>query len=1010
MSAINERLTILSQAEQSALYDLPDFDDDQRANYLRLTHTEYELMKSRSLISSQVYCALQIGYFKAKYFFFRFSWDEIPTADIQFVLQKYFSEEKFNQQRITKYEYYLQCSKISLLFGYQLWQQRFESALNEKATQVISRDINPQFITLQLIDFLQTEKIVRPRYTTLQTVVRNSLSLERNRLKNIINSTMQDEEKSALKTLLSKSDTLLGLAAIKQDAKDFKARMMATEREKLEIAKPFYKIAKEILPKLNLSKQNINYYGSLINYYTIHDLRERIQAEQTYLYLLCYIWQRYCQFNDNLVDAFCYHFRQFYQKIKNKAREEFSEHLRDQNDQLIVMKQLVRFYVDKSIPDDSCFGDVREKAFTIMSEDNLIQAISQTDKPIREIDFRWKMVDRFAQQIKFHLRPLINSLEFKSNIVDSPWLKALEWFKATFSRHQSLAKRTLDECPIKTIPKRLRPFLVETNDKNEITKLRSERYEFWIYRQLFKRLNSGEIYLEDSIYHQSFNQHLVSLNQQHSILKQLDIPALQQPIKKLLSNKFAELHTLFITFNQNLKSGKLTHLHYDEKNETLHSKKAPSNKDSQLQHRFYEQLPLCDIIDVFKFVHEKCHFLSAFTNILPRYAKQSISENSLIAVIIAQAMNQGNLNMAAICDIDYHVLQETLQSCIRLQTLKTAHDIISHDIAQMPIFPLYSLDLAILYGGVDGQKFEVKTPTIKARYSKKYFKKGKGVVAFTMLANHIPLQVELIGAHEHESYFTFDIWYNNTSSIVPDIITGDMHCINKANFAIMDWFGGKLFPRFTNLENQRKHLFVSRDVTRYKSCIIQPAGQIDRRLIENEWPNLQRIIATLALKETTQSIFIKKLCAYQGINQTRKALFEYDKLVRAIHTLKYFLDPKIQRDTYHSQNRIEAYHQQRAAIAQAYGKKQLTGQTNLAIEISNQCARLVATAINHYNSSILSKMYLKCQQTQDKKGLRLLKKISPVAWAHLHFQGYLTFNKSKQLIDIDAITKPLSLK
>ena len=109
----------------------------------------------------------------------------------------------------------------------------------------------------------------------------------------------------------------------------------------------------------------------------------------------------------------------------------------------------------------------------------------------------------------------------------------------------------------------------------------------------------------------------------------------------------------------------------------------------------------------------------------------------------------------------------------------------------MSIFPSYSFDLEILYGGVDGQKFEAETPTIKTRYSKKYFRKGKGIVAYILLANHIPLQTELIGANEHESYFLFDIWHNNTSEISPEIITGDMHSINRANFAIMHWFGGK---------------------------------------------------------------------------------------------------------------------------------------------------------------------------------------------------------------------------
>ena len=64
-----------------------------------------------------------------------------------------------------------------------------------------------------------------------------------------------------------------------------------------------------------------------------------------------------------------------------------------------------------------------------------------------------------------------------------------------------------------------------------------------------------------------------------------------------------------------------------------------------------------------------------------------VDENSLNAVIIAQAFNSGNLNMAEISDIPYDNLLDIYQSRVRLQTLKKANDIIGDDIAQMPIFP-----------------------------------------------------------------------------------------------------------------------------------------------------------------------------------------------------------------------------------------------------------------------------------------------------------------------------------
>lgn len=62
----NERLTILSEAEKTALYGIPDFDDFQRVEFFAMTDAERSLALRRRGIVKQVYCLLQIGYFKAK--------------------------------------------------------------------------------------------------------------------------------------------------------------------------------------------------------------------------------------------------------------------------------------------------------------------------------------------------------------------------------------------------------------------------------------------------------------------------------------------------------------------------------------------------------------------------------------------------------------------------------------------------------------------------------------------------------------------------------------------------------------------------------------------------------------------------------------------------------------------------------------------------------------------------------------------------------------------------------
>jgi TnpA family transposase len=158
----------------------------------------------------------------------------------------------------------------------------------------------------------------------------------------------------------------------------------------------------------------------------------------------------------------------------------------------------------------------------------------------------------------------------------------------------------------------------------------------------------------------------------------------------------------------------------------------------------------------------------------------------------------------------------------------------------------------------------------RRRYSRKYFGKDRGVIAFSLLANHVALQTELLGANQHESHWVFDICYN-TSDVMPATINGDMHSINKANFAIPHWFGMNLAPSFTNMQAQLNHLYCGCDPEAYTNFLILPKGQIDRKLIVSEKANIDRIVATLGLKEMSQSVLVRKLCTLSGHHRTRKA-------------------------------------------------------------------------------------------------------------------------------------------
>ena len=774
MIAKSERLTVLSDAEQEALYGLPDFDNAQRLEYLALTEAELAIASSRPGLHAKVYCVLQIGYFKAKHAFFGFDWNDVQ-ADCAFVLSRYFHAEAFEHKLITKHEHYSQRERIAELFGYQPWAADFLPQLAQQAAQIVRRDVTAGFVAAELIVWLNEHKIIRPGYTTLQELVSEALSVERRRLGGLLVEVLDESAKAALSQLLVRDDTLSQLAALKQDAKDFSWRQMAREREKRATLEPLHGIAKTLLPKMGVSQQNLLYYASLANFYTVHDLRN-LKADQTQLYLLCYAWVRYRQLTDNLVDAMAYHMKQLEEGCSAGAKQSFTAEQVRRHQETPQVGRLLSLYVDDSVADPTPFGEVRQRAYKIMSRD-VLQSTAQrmSVKQPNKLALHWQAVDGLAERIRRHLRPLYVALDFVGTAQDSPWLAALTWAKSVFAKQQRLSERPLAECPEATLPKRLRPYLLTFDGDGNPTGLHADRYEFWLYRQVRKRFQSGELYLDDSLQHRHFSDELV------------------------------------------------------------------------------------------------------------------------------------------------------------------------------------------------------------------------------------------IGAHEYEGHHVFDVWYRNTSDIVPSAITGDMHSVNKANFAILHWFGLRFEPRFTDLDDQLQELYCADDPALYEKCLIRPAGRIDRQLIVSEKANIDQIVATLGLKEMTQATLIRKLCTYTAPNPTRRAIFEFDKLVRSIYTLRYLRDPQLERNVHRSQNRIESYHQLRSTIAQVGGKKELSGRTDIQIEISNQCARLIANAIIYYNSAILSRLLTKYEVAGNAKALELITQMSPAAWRHILLNGHYTFQSDGKMIDLDALVAELEL-
>jgi TnpA family transposase len=286
---------------------------------------------------------------------------------------------------------------------------------------------------------------------------------------------------------------------------------------------------------------------------------------------------------------------------------------------------------------------------------------------------------------------------------------------------------------------------------------------------------------------------------------------------------------------------------------------------------FFQQITTTGIADVLRMVDRDTKFIDCFKHVLGAQSKSRSHEYDLLAILVANGTNQGIYGMSQISDRTCDQLSTIQSNYIRLETLNDAVDTINNATARLPIFKHYNIHDDIIHASADGQKFESRRETFKTRYSSKYFDTNKGVSAVSLIANHVAINARVIGANEHESHFIFDLLMNNSSDIIPNMLSTDTHGVNHINFALLDLFGYTFAPRYANVSNIINEMFdVIEDINSHID--IRLKKPINIKCIIKYWDTIQRICISLKERKTTQSTLVRKLSGYKKNHPLLEAL------------------------------------------------------------------------------------------------------------------------------------------
>jgi TnpA family transposase len=995
-----KRLYLLSQAEIDELYARPIFNQEERGLYFDLNKAELDALEQLTTTKTRLYFILQLGYFKAKHQFFTFNLDEV-NDDVTFLLHHFFHEPHLEMVGcIARNSISLQKQMILKLFDYKEWSSQ-QALITEIHVCELLRFYPKGHDTLrQLLSSFDSQHIILPTYRTLQDLFTRSFATEDKRLDDLMQ-LIPDELQKKLIALVSKGDGLAELNIIRADQKNFQYASVKAEVDKaLDIAE-LYQFAKKFIPVLKISKNAVRYYADLADNYAPSRVRQLHQSKQ-WLQIICFIHHRYQQMMDNLITSFIYHTRSIIADGKEYADNAAMEYGAKM---VVEMPKLAQFLMWYPHRDKTLTQEEQDKqAYNILPVAQFpVLAQFLGGKSFDKKTALWEFYAKSSRTFALYLRPIMLAVPLIFYKEEHKIVRLMELIKNHYGRGKAPAAFKLPDDIKATIPEKMLTYLKRNPDDESVD---PHLFEFYVYRKMYQHLDKGRLCCNDSISycdidHDLIEDHLV--DDIEKIATKFGYPLMALFCDEHLDESLDSLDKAWDTTTERIKLGQNTGFKTKETQTGEQDWSLRYDSKEELDDAFFNNVPKVDLIDILMFIGDHADMWSAFTHMKHRYNKKKKPEPLPInACLMANAFGISMQKMLDMSDLSYSLLRSTQEDFIRVGTLCAANDIASNLIHALLIFKLWNLINNETLADADGQKLPTSESTIQSRYSRKFLGKAPGLSIYTLVANNVAVNAKNIGPNEYEGHALYDILSGNKTDIDITMVTGDNHSLNQLNFVFLDSINVGYVPSIKNIREAANNLYSVKPVDTYTG-ILRPKGVINSNRIKSHKRGILRVLLSLLLQENTQTTIVRKLNSYARYEGLRKALFEYNKILKSRHVLNLIDDMSLRQAIRTARNRTEAYHQLQGLIRKVYHGV-FKGKTITDNRISAHAVRLIANCIIAYNSIILNAVYenmLKAGVSEEI--IAEFARISPIAWVHIAFTGKYNFKKSTGVIDIAAL-------
>ena len=1015
------KLTILSHQKQRE-FDTPSkLNLKKRALFFSLDHEMLKFVESLRTPTTQVGFVLQLGYFRANGKFF--TAQHFKTPDIEFVMKmlNIFPEEVDFSTYVKKITTDHRQKILEFLKWHSLNLSNQEK-IQKHIQWHIPQQVSPKRVFYSIIEYCCHNKIEIPSYHLLSTFITDAYNEIESTLIQKVSKTLTKDHREKLDTILNtgeinqaESTPLPSLAHLKKINQSLRPMDIKETQKDFELFKEYFEIFKATIDKVSISDQLTEYFATWVQKATPFQLNQFPDKNKIYLHLLCYLKHQFYIRHDLLADIFL---KSTQAGINNSQKKETKHEEKNRKNRNKAIQKIVSSHQSSREAMEQVTAIVHsqelltplEKLIRIETLVNAYNASSTTDEKIQIVKFeqtlkkiannQWHFdsLEDVSRKLQLRVSELLKCLTFEVDTSSEVLLKAIQYF---IDKDGNIG----NDAP--------REFL--NTKENEMClnegKLKVSLYKVLLFIHTASGIRSGNLNLLYSYRYKAIQHYLIDnktwKSRRKELLKAAGLEEFMK-VKTVLSALEEKLNTKYKTVNERFLANENPYLTIDDKYHIIIQTPKTDSSEEKYASTLLNQAGYVPIVKVLSDINHITQFTASFKHHSIKHTKMKPQPEMIFAGVVGKGCNM-NLNRLANASIGVKpdVLNNVINWHFSVKNIQAANSKVIRLIGKLHLATAFQHDLDQLHTSSDGRKVTVAVDSILASHSYKYFGKEKGVTIYMFIdERQILFYSTVISASEREAAYVIDGLLHN-DVIKSEMHSTDMHGFTEIIFAATHFIGTLYAPRLKNISKQKLYGFTGQKTYKRMNYKVLPSRGVHGKLIEENWDDVLRFMATIKLKYTPASQLLKRLSSYAKEHPLYKALKEFGRIIKSIFILTYLDDVVLRQRIEKQLNKIEFANKFSKAII-GDNKQDFEFGEKEEQEIMAACNILIQNCITLWNYLYLSQLMANNADPEEQKQMfEAIAKGSSTNWRHINFQGEFDFFKysaaNQNTFDMDKI-------